>query len=287
VKFALGTAQFGLVYGIANRDGQVPLSEVQQILQTARSVGVDFLDTAADYGESESCLGKLGVDTFNVVTKLPAQIDKSKSIEEWVETCVHASLRRLNVSSVYGLLLHRSNQLLTKSGKDLINVINNLKASGLIKKFGVSIYDPSELDAVTQISIPDIVQAPLNVFDRRLITSGWLQQLHDRGVEVHTRSAFLQGLLLLPKSEVPKKFTSWSELFDRWFEWLDENSNDPITACLAAVFDHRISCTVVGVDSSRHLEQISTISQKINNQACLNLDCDDLNLIDPSNWSKL
>jgi aryl-alcohol dehydrogenase-like predicted oxidoreductase len=287
VKFALGTAQFGLDYGIANRDGQVPLSEVQQILQTARSVGVDTLDTAAEYGESESCLGELGVDTFNVVTKLPAQIDKSKSIEEWVETCVHASLRRLNVSSVYGLLLHRSNQFLTKSGKDFINVINNLKASGLIKKFGVSIYDPSELDAVTQISMPDIVQAPLNVFDRRLITSGWLQKLHDRGTEVYSRSVFLQGLLLLPRNRIPHKFDRWSNLFSCWFDFLDANSLDPIKVCLESVMDHRVNYSIVGVNSEKQLEQVFLIYQQIKKPSLFDMECNDLNLIDPANWSKL
>lgn len=287
MKLALGTVQFGLAYGVANTGGQVALSEAKRILDLARNSGIDMLDTATEYGESESTLGKSGVGPFKVVTKLPAQIDEEKHIATWVEQCAKASLKRLGIESAYGLLLHRSEQLTASSGKYLLSAVDALKAAGLVRKFGVSIYDPSELDAVTQVRMPDIVQAPINVFDRRLMTSGWLQKLHDSGVEVHARSAFLQGLLLMPRNKIPEKFKSWATLFDRWHTWLGDHSADPLVVSLAAVSDPLIDRVVVGVDSLDQLLKIVQAAERTNTESYPDLNCDDLRLIKPSNWDTL
>lgn len=287
MKLALGTVQFGLTYGVANTGGQVTLTEAKKILDLARNFGIEMLDTAAEYGESESALGKIGVCSFKVVTKLPSQIDDGKHVATWVKQCLKTSLRFLGAESIYGLLLHRSEQLTGPSGKQLFNAVNELKVAGLIKKFGVSIYDPSELDAVTQICMPDIVQAPLNVLDRRLIASGWLQKLHDSGVEVHIRSVFLQGLLLLPRQNIPEKFKLWTSLFDSWHTWQVEHSADPLVVSLAAVSGYLINRVIVGVDSPNQLQQIVQAAEKCNTESYPDLSCDDLNLIKPSNWNTL
>lgn len=70
-RLALGTAQFGMRYGVANRVGQVPAGEARRILERARTAGMDTLDTAAAYGASETLLGSVGVADWIVVTKLP------------------------------------------------------------------------------------------------------------------------------------------------------------------------------------------------------------------------
>jgi len=287
VKLALGTVQFGLDYGISNKDGQVDSLQVAKILEVAKSIGIDMLDTATDYGESESKLGVIGADNFKIVTKLPTHIDNTVPIEKWIETCVMDSLNRLKVSSIYGLLLHRSSQMLSNSGWKLIDAVNILKSKGLVQKFGVSIYDPSELDAISEIFIPEIVQVPLNVFDRRIINSGWLQKLYDSGTEVYARSVFLQGLLLLPRNQIPQKFNRWSNLFSNWYDFLDTNSLDPMKVCLESVMDHRVNYSIVGVNSEKQLEQVFLIYQQIKKPFLFDIECNDLNLINPSNWSKL
>lgn len=285
MKLALGTAQFGLPYGIANNAGKVSQSEVAKILTRACESGIDLLDTAITYGDSETSLGLAGVDGFNVVTKLPADIDSN--VDMWAAKHLKASLNRLGVDAVYGLLLHRSEQLLGPYGQALAKTLLKLKAEGLVSKIGVSIYAPEELEAVMRICAIDLVQAPFNLIDQRLMTSGWLPRLHDADIEVHVRSAFLQGLLLMPRHHVPEKFLPWSALFDRWYLWLDDGQSTAVQACLAFVNHPMIDRVVVGIDS---LVQLNEILHAITFSPLVKLPdlaCNDTNLINPSNWSLL
>jgi len=233
MRLALGTVQFGLPYGIANQAGQVTRQVAKTILQLATEKGIDTLDTAIAYGESEACLGEFGAQRFKLVTKLPAVPDSCDDISGWINYQVSASLCRLNVGSVYGLLLHQSEQLLGLDGKVIFQALQNLKETGLAQKIGVSIYSPSELDVLAPRYRFDLVQAPFNLIDRRISTSGWLQRLKKDGTEIHTRSAFLQGLLLMPRSAIPSKFAPWTELWDKWHNWLACHSITAVQACLA------------------------------------------------------
>lgn len=288
MRIALGTAQFGLEYGVTNSVGRVRLSDVKEILRIASGLGVDTLDTAAAYGDSESSLGSVGVSQFKIITKFPTLLDSRHNVVEWVNRSLDNALAKLNLRSLYGVLFHRSSQLVTSASTEILHAIDELKSAGVIEKFGVSIYDPAELEAITSLCMPDIVQAPLNVFDRRLVSSGWLEKLHDSGVEVHTRSAFLQGLLLCPRERVPGKFEAWHKHFDDWHEWLDRNALSPMEASLAAVTDSRISRVIVGVESVSQLEQILQSARCVSeNTFPLHLSTEDRNLIDPSNWDRL
>ena len=85
MRIALGTAQFGMDYGIANTKGQVTRSEVKEIIQLAESRGIDTIDTAIVYGESEACLGDAGVQGFKVITKLPPLPESCTDVGGWVQ----------------------------------------------------------------------------------------------------------------------------------------------------------------------------------------------------------
>jgi aryl-alcohol dehydrogenase-like predicted oxidoreductase len=285
MNLALGTVQFGMRYGIANKAGQVGLAEIERILAYASDNGVDMLDTAVSYGDSEACLGVIGVDDFQVVTKLPAKIEGD--VEGWVSANVKASLKRLSISRAYGLLLHRSQQLLGADGQLLAKALAKLKSDGLVAKIGVSIYDPRELELLNKECAVDLIQAPLNVFDRRLITSGWLQRLYDDGVEVHVRSVFLQGLLLMSRVRVPKKFSPWSDLFDRWHAWLAENHTNATEVCLQFANHPMVDRVVIGVDTFDQLKEILHASRGAFVQEIPNLSCNDAKLVNPSNWNTI
>lgn len=288
MKLALGTVQFGLPYGIANQNGRVSHEEVCRILAYAREIGIDTLDTAVSYGDSEACLGAIGTPGFKIVTKLPALPDGVVNIVSWVDDQFRTSLHRLKVNSVYGLLLHRSENLVGVAGRSMVQALERLKAEGVVQKIGVSIYAPQELDVVTQACAIDLVQAPLNLIDHRLITSGWLQRLHDQGVEVHTRSAFLQGLLLMPRDPIPEKFSPWFHLFEHWHAWLRKNHVTAAETCLAFVASQSlIDRVVVGVDSRAQLQELLRAAGKEPPQQLPDLRCDDESLINPSNWNSL
>ena len=288
MKLALGTAQFGLPYGIANREGQITRSVAKSMLQLAAAKGIDTLDTAIAYGESETCLGETGAQRFKLVTKLPAIPDACDNITSWINEQVSASLGRLGVHSVYGLLLHRPEQLLGTNGKELFQVLQDLKKNKLVQKIGVSIYTPSELEALIPRYRFDLLQAPFNLIDRRLSTSGWLQRLKQDGVEIHTRSAFLQGLLLMSRSEIPTKFAPWGGLWDKWHDWLAHQPVTAVQACLAYPLSFpEIDRVVVGADSKDQLGQIIGSAVNLMPYAFPDLYCEDENLINPARWSQL
>jgi hypothetical protein len=288
VKLALGTVQFGLPYGIANQAGQVSRSEAKAMLQLATVNGIDTLDTAIAYGESETCLGETGVHGFKVVTKLPPLPEDCVDVRGWVEGQIAASLTRLGVVGVYGLLLHRSEQLLGPQGKELYNALQCLKDKGVVQKVGVSIYSPRDLESFPTSVHLDLVQAPFNLVDRRLQTTGWLRRLKDAGVEVHARSVFLQGLLLMQQAAMPTKFAPWSELWEKWHGWLADRDVSPVHACLAFPLSCReIDRVVVGADNVRQLEQIINAAGSSPPVDLPDLRSEAEPLINPSLWAQL
>jgi aryl-alcohol dehydrogenase-like predicted oxidoreductase len=288
LKFALGTAQFGLNYGIANQQGQVSRDEVKAILDLARDCGMDTLDTAIAYGQSEQRLGEIGIENWQVVSKLPAVPEDCHDITNWVADAVNKSRQRLKVRSLYGLLLHRPQQLLEKDGDRLDNALQQLKQNGVVRKIGVSIYAPAELDTLFSRYQFDIVQAPFNIIDRRLIDSDWMSQLADQGTELHVRSVFLQGLLLVKPTDRPQKFTRWSVLWAKWDAWLKEVELTPLEACIGFVLSFKdIAKVIIGVDSLSHLREILMAAGSPMMHYPAELKSSDQDLLNPARWNLL
>lgn len=285
MNIALGTAQFGFNYGVANSTGKINQVECRAILDLAKRRNVKLIDTAIAYGESEAVLGSIGVQDFKIISKIPDLSQISMGGINWVEKQVLASIKRLSIESLYGLLLHQPNQMTLEFWLPIEEIVAHLKNSNIIQKFGVSIYDPSDLDKVFEHFVPDIVQAPLNIFDRRLIASGWLDKLNEHGVEVHVRSVFLQGLLLMARENLPSGFSNWYTHFSRWTNWLEEYSADPVAVCLAAVIDPKIDNVIVGVDSLSQFSHIVQVFNGIEEQSFPNLPSTDPDLLNPYNWN--
>lgn len=288
MKLALGTVQFGLNYGVANTLGQVSSEVAAAILQHAHQSGIDTLDTAIAYGESESVLGKIGVEACKVVTKLPAVPDSCTDVAQWVHAQWQGSLKRLGCNSLYGLLLHSPSQLLDGIGAELYGVLQSLKAQGLVSKVGVSVYRPAELDALCDRYAIDLVQAPLNILDRSLVDSGWAHRLKKNGVEVHARSAFLQGLLLMPREKRHAKFERWKDIWSEWDQWLAETGLLPLEACLR--FANTLECidrVIVGVDNLQQLEDIIAAAEGVLPSLPQFKTLQDDRLLNPATWSQL
>lgn len=289
MRLALGTVQVGLRYGVANLGGQVGHDEATRILTVARAAEISMLDTAIAYGDSERRLGAVGVRDFDVVTKLPAVPDVLDDAARWVNEQVASSLERLRVSSLHGLLMHRSQQLLGPRGKKIAEALERLKVDRVVDKIGVSVYSPDELEPVLQVCPIDIVQAPLNLLDRRLYKSGWLARLSRAGVAVHARSVFLQGLLLMPAAEIPAKFAPWRRLWDTWHAWLAARRHvSAAAACIGFVQSFpEVDKVVVGVDSAGQLEQLVAAAEAEPIADWPAIETADERLIIPSNWNLL
>jgi aryl-alcohol dehydrogenase-like predicted oxidoreductase len=115
--------------------------------------------------------------------------------------------------------------------------------------------------------------------------SGWLGRLRQSAIEVHVRSVFLQGLLLMPKKRRPKEFSRWELLFSRWDDWLRETSASALSSCLHfSLSQTEIDRVIVGVDSIKHLKHILAAAQERPLPPPASLTCADPQLINPRNW---
>lgn len=286
MKLALGTAQFGLDYGIANTAGKVASDEVGRILRLAREHDINTLDTAAAYGNSEEVLGMVGVGDFEVVSKVPPIPADVGSIATWVEQSIETSFKKLRVEKLSAVLLHRPMQLFDEGGEAVYEAIQSFKAQGRIEKVGVSIYQPAELATLLSRFDFDLVQAPFNLMDRRLHSSGWLDELNRRDIEVHARSIFLQGLLLMHPEERPAYFRPWASRLARYDSWLAKENIDAARACLGfACQQTGIQRVVVGVQSAPQLAELIAAIPRTELIVPDALEVEDEALINPAKWS--
>lgn len=287
MKLGLGTVQFGLGYGVSNTLGQPSLSEVEQILVLAREAGIEALDTAVAYGEAESVLGKLAAHTSHsrVISKVPA-------VDAYTPGCIGAlldiSLGKLQRDTLDGLLLHRADDLFGPHGLAILAEMQALCAAGRVGKIGVSVYGPEQLEAMEGVFAPALVQLPASLLDQRFLQQGWLDKLQTRGVEVHIRSAFLQGLLLMEKYARPTGFNAFSVVLERYDGFCSRHALSPLQATLGFVRQLAANIVLVGVNSAAELTAILQAWQaevpSLDEYA--ELACNDENLILPMNWGK-
>ncbi len=206
MKLGLGTVQFGCNYGISNKKGQVTEDEIAKILDYALSVGIDTLDTASLYGNSEEVLGRFNLDNFKVVTKT-VKVDKTLSRDENLtrfRDAFYQSQKKLGYIKLHGLMFHESTDLLGQIGSELWDLVCDFKEKEYVDKIGVSVYTPETLIEIIDKFDIDIVQLPLNILDQRFVYL--MKELKQKGIEINTRSTFLQGLLLMKADEINPYF---------------------------------------------------------------------------------
>ena len=252
-KIALGTAQFGLKYGIANKRRKLAKKEVFSILEFAYNQGIDILDTAYSYGESEKIIGEFILQSkkrFNIISKLPNLGNNETSK---VETYCQMTLRRLNQEKIYGYLIHRFDNILMY--EDLWDKLESLKQKELVSKIGVSLYRTEELKFLLNSNNNlDVIQVPYNIFDQRF--EEYFPILRKRAIEIHTRSVFLQGLFFLETDRINKYFQSAKNMINK-LKQISASYEIPMhSLCLCFVMlNPLIDKVVIGVDSMENLEQ--------------------------------
>lgn len=197
-KLAIGTVQFGLDYGISNQNGKTDFDVCSKIISLSQNYEINTLDTAFLYGDSEEIIGDLDIKGWQIISKFP-KIEEGKTIREYLKI----SLRRLKQSKLYAYIAHDANSLLSKP--DTWFELQYLKEEGLIGKTGFSLYNPEQLEHFFEEEmIPDLIQIPYNVLDRRF--EYLFEEIKERGIEIHTRSSFLQGLFFMRTESLPLFF---------------------------------------------------------------------------------
>ncbi len=206
-RLMLGTVQFGMPYGVANRAGQPGYSDVLAMVAAAIEGGVNCFDTAAAYGNSEEVLGRalheLGVtEKVVIVTKVlpltPAEMADETLAEQAIEKSLRESQRRLRLDVLPIVLFHRESDAVH------LAALQRLRSKGLLKHAGVSCDNqPGPAAGFVGAGNASALQIPGNVLDRRHQESGLFQKAAAQGVGVFMRSVYLQGLLVMPEEAIP------------------------------------------------------------------------------------
>lgn len=214
-KLILGTAQLGLNYGINNFQKKPSINSSIKILNKAFSQGIRCLDTAESYGDSHSIIGEyhsLNPDKkFLINDKI--SFFRNKDLENF-DANINHKLSELNIDYFNGLMFH-SSSILYKNEK-LVTKMFELKKLGKIKKIGLSIYKNSEIVNVLQKNYQlDFVQMPFNVLDNEALRKDVIKMMIDKGIEIHVRSIFLQGLFYMNENCLPKKLLPLKKYIDK------------------------------------------------------------------------
>lgn len=260
MRIGIGSAQFGLDYGISNNTGQVSKKEVEQILNYARRIGMDLIDTSPYYGEAQRMIGGLRAsNAFKIVSKTVA-------IEAPVITADNASvvrkdlllsLKTLKKNNIYGLIVHRVTDIRKKGAQHLFNTLQAIKDDGLVEKIGVSIYTEEDAEIAMSLADLDILQAPISLFDQTLIRSGALRKFQSKNIEVHARSIFLQGALFLDPQNLPSPLSGLKSKIEK-LRAISSAEGVPLH-CLGINFLRSIihvDYCIVGINTLNHLEQL-------------------------------
>ena len=239
-----------------------------------------MLDTAYLYGNSESVIGSLDSNQMSIVTKT-GPLDKN-SVEYYLEQ----SLKRLNRSTLEGLLIHDITDIFSSQGESHLASLMDLKQNGTISKIGISIYSKADLHRALSLFKPDIVQLPFSIIDQRLLQDNTLQSLVDSGIEVFARSIYLQGLLLIPPTELPPYFSPWRDLLAHWHSACQRIRMSPQHAALAFVSQcPYITRVVVGIQNASQLDDLLSIGDyKLPHNFSSVISSDPL-LVNPSLWN--
>jgi aryl-alcohol dehydrogenase-like predicted oxidoreductase len=283
-RIALGTVQFGLDYGVSNRGGRVDDAVAAAIVERAARSGVDTLDTAVAYGCSEQVLGGIvAAAPLRIVSKFPAGTTGAQ-----LPSVLEGSLSRLRRRSLHAWLAHDFKSL---ADPELRAALDRARSDGRVDRIGASIYEPADIDWLrAQGAALDFVQLPFNLFDQRF--KPVLAGLKARGVEVHARSAFLQGLFFLPLDELSAHFDSVKPALRALHE-LAAREAIPLGALLLnyATLQAPIDKVVIGVttvgelaqnlDAARYAERCRALLPQLDAFACA-----DENIILPTRWKR-
>ena len=281
-KIAIGTVQFGLDYGIANQNGKVNANEIRSILNFAHENNINTIDTAKAYGDSEKSIGnylKLTKKTWYIITKI------SNSDKNLIEQILDSKEKLTVLPTI--ILAHSANLFLDPMFQSKLQETKDKK---LVHSIGVSLYSEEEINQVLDSKIkPDVIQLPMNILDTRLYRCGVLSKLFDREIEIHVRSAFLQGLFYLSKAELEDGF----EDVIPYLEKLKSISTDigltlSELSLLWLVSLKEVSKIIIGVDNVSQLKtHLDTLKKNVDSsvfEEALSIYYENENILNPSLW---
>ena len=274
----IGSANFTQRYGADST--KIKNNEIKKILNLAKKNNIYQIDTAEAYINKKDVFKNID-KKFKFSTKI---IPNSKWVSlEFCQNELERHFKVFNNNKVETLLFHDVKVLFTKNGSKIFRNLEILKKKKYFQKIGLSIYNTKCLTYIIANYDFNVVQCPYNILDKRILTSGWFDKLKSKGIEIHIRSIFLQGLLVNKNVYKKKYFKKWKKKFSEWFLWLEDNNISPIDYCFSDLLNYDFDKIIIGINNSKNLEEIINF-KTINKNKMTNFNISDKNLIDPRNW---
>lgn len=253
MNLILGTANFQTKkYGI-NKFNNPTYQQVKKILNFSKSK-VKYLDISENYSLN---LSNNLFKKFKLILKIKLNFFEKKISKHMLLKYVEDIIKKNNLKNVDILMFHRTSDIFKLEKSEFSDVIFILKKN-FCKRIGISIYDPKELTKVFKYFKPDIVQCPLNLFDNRIKESGWMTKMKSKNIEIHVRSVFLQGLLLINLKKIPNKFLKYKKYFTKVDNFSQKIKKSRTEICLNHLkqYEKKIDYLVIGVQSVTQLKEI-------------------------------
>jgi len=284
-KLALGTVQLGMEYGVGSSVKKLDSDQVEEILSTASELGIKTIDTASLYGNAQERLSNSNSkSSFNYISKTincsEEKVSKSFLIDFEKAIQESCNLLKVNNTKLNGLLFHRPRDVFKKDGEKLFEIVHKYKLDGYIEKIGFSVYEPSELIELKKHFDFDLVQLPVNLFDHRAQKSEIIDTLFKDGVEFHSRSTFLKGLIFQEENNIPTNIKDHINKLRIFKNLCLELNCTPAELAFSYVQSLEfLSKIVIGVQDADQLRD--TVSSFGNAAKISNIDYDLLSVNDP------
>ena len=282
MRLVLGSAQLGMKYGVTNKNKINP-KEIDKIKDFVKKKKLSYFDTSQNYGSAEKIIGGFNINNLKVVTKFKLPKNK-KNIENLLPKLVLNSLKKTCVKKIYALLFHDPHDAFGPDIKIYIKTLKYLKNKGLIKYYGVSLYDPKDLKKILKLWKPDIVQVPVNILDQRFIKKKIIMLLKNKKIKIMARSCFLQGILI-DENFIKSKFFKFEKKLNTFFKWCELNKISKTKACIDFIKQNfYIDYLIVGFNDVYQLEKIYNQFHSNNKIIPTYFKSNIQKLIDPRQW---
>ncbi len=297
-ELCLGTAQLGMQYGINNKVGKLQKESVFEILDTAIENDIRIWDTASIYGDAEALLGEYLLDhrdttrDIQIISKQCCSVDglNYKAVDKHIREELQQSLGKLHRKFLDGYLLHSYREI---DNMNTIRTLHKLKDEGLVHKIGVSVYEIDEAEKAIEDGMIDYLQMPCSIFDQRGLISGVFRKAKEKGIAVFTRSAFLQGLLMMDEEKIPEYLNGIKPYIAKLNQILEKyNIEKKHVALKYILLQDVVDYMVFGVETKRQLEEIvkekntEKLPNTLMNEIKSNFSNISTDLILPINWGK-
>ena len=282
-RIAIGSANFGMEYGFKNSKGKLTQNIVNKILNTAYKNNIHIIDTAQAYGESKQVIGNFLKQNKEKKFKIVTKITGSNNVID----CLDESFKRFETDKLYGILFH--NFKYYKDNPKSYDILNEYKKNHRCEKIGFSLYYPEELEFLLDNNVEfDLIQIAYSLFDQRF--EKYFPLLHERNIEIHVRSAFLQGLFFINPDRLGEYFDKVKKKLLLIHKLSKETGLSIASICINfALLNPNVDKVVIGVDSLNNLkENVNVLKDyeivKKHIKFLRTLNINDTNILFPHFW---